>query len=229
MHAVRLPVMRLVPEPEGEGDDLAASRPSPSPARRRSGAQTDDPRADLALVESFLASTPGSDDALADRLTILPRILQALNQRAGRPLDEHLLLDLVQDTGVVLLTKLSRYDGRVGLDGFIYGVARFEFLNAARRQGRRPRLVEDSELEQAAVVEGPSAEVTDLSEAIKAGLRTLPDDELQVVRLKHFDDLTFSDIAGRLGCSPNSAKTRYYRAIERLRAYMEPRRRDYLS
>jgi NAD(P)-dependent dehydrogenase (short-subunit alcohol dehydrogenase family) len=40
--------------------------------------------------------------------------------------------------------------------------------------------------------------------------------EADVIRMKHFEDLTFEEIGTRLGNSINTVKTRYYRGISRL-------------
>jgi RNA polymerase sigma-70 factor (ECF subfamily) len=40
--------------------------------------------------------------------------------------------------------------------------------------------------------------------------------EADVIRLKHFDDLTFETISALRGISANTAKTRYYRGIRNL-------------
>ena len=46
-----------------------------------------------------------------------------------------------------------------------------------------------------------------------------------IVRLKHFEDESFSDIARRLEMPLGSVKTHYYRALEKLRLVLEARHR----
>lgn len=186
-----------------------------------------DSAADLALVERFLAGDREAERALGQRLSILPRILRTLNARSGRPLSEDDLLDLVQDVGVIVLRKLEAFEGRVELEGWTYGICRFEYLNAIRRLGRRPRPVEDFELEGTPAGETGSLVADRAAADLEAGLASLAPDERAVMRAKHFDDLTFEAIAVRLGCSPNTAKTRYYRGLRKLQQFMAPRRKDY--
>ena len=45
----------------------------------------------------------------------------------------------------------------------------------------------------------------------------------EVIRLRHFSDLTFAAIARRLGLSPNTAKSHYYRGLVRLRGRLGAR------
>ncbi|MEO0652383.1 MAG: sigma-70 family RNA polymerase sigma factor, partial [Planctomycetota bacterium] len=181
-----------------------------------------DRESDLSLVQGFLAGDRQAEVSLGHRLSVLPRILRTLNARSGRPLAEEDLLDLVQDVGVIVLRKLESYDGRVELDGWTYGICRFEYLNAIRRLSRRPRPVEEFELESATDGEQSSLEAERAAADLEAGLRALAEDERAVVRAKHFDDLTFEAIAERLGCSANTAKTRYYRGMRKLQQFMAP-------
>ena len=53
------------------------------------------------------------------------------------------------------------------------------------------------------------------------GLSMLSPGESEVIRLKHFAQMTFEEIAERLGISANTAKTRYYRGLERLRGWLD--------
>ena len=38
-----------------------------------------------------------------------------------------------------------------------------------------------------------------------------------MIRLKHFQELTFEEISSRLSIPANTAKTKYYRGLEKLR------------
>ena len=48
----------------------------------------------------------------------------------------------------------------------------------------------------------------------------------RIVQLKHFEQLTFEQIAPRVGMPPSSAKTHYQRALARLRVILEPLRKE---
>ena len=54
-------------------------------------------------------------------------------------------------------------------------------------------------------------------ETVHAALRTLSDDQQQVVRLAYFEGLTHSEIAGRLGIPLGTVKTRLRLAFDKLR------------
>lgn len=48
-------------------------------------------------------------------------------------------------------------------------------------------------------------------------LEALPAEDQQLIRLRHFDELSHDEIAVRLGCSPAAARMRWVRALRQLR------------
>jgi DNA-directed RNA polymerase specialized sigma24 family protein len=54
-------------------------------------------------------------------------------------------------------------------------------------------------------------------EHVYRGLAQIDPVQECVIRLKHFEHLTFEEIATRLGGNSNTAKTHYYRGLVRLR------------
>ena len=57
-------------------------------------------------------------------------------------------------------------------------------------------------------------------ERIAKSLDSLDDATREIIRLKHFEDRTFEEIALLQCCSPNTIKTRYYRGLVRLRTQL---------
>jgi RNA polymerase sigma-70 factor (ECF subfamily) len=153
----------------------------------------------------------------------VPAILRVENARLGRGLRPDELEDLVQDTLVAVWRKIDRYMGEAKLETWVWEFCALELRSALRRQGRRARLLDEQNLvppERCAGVETPSIDYEDVYES----LDRLPEEERVVVRLKHFSHLTFEQTAQRLGLSPNTVKTRYYRALLRLRRWLAPRK-----
>ena len=66
----------------------------------------------------------------------------------------------------------------------------------------------------------------DEAEVVHAALARLPADEAMVMRLKHFEGLTFDEIGTRQAISPNTVKTRYYRALAAMRAQLGPKNEE---
>lgn len=174
---------------------------------------------DLALVRAFLAGDEEASRTLAGRVRCVPLTLRSLNARAGRPLGDADLADVVQDTTVILLRKLAEFDGRAPLDAWAYRLCQLELYNAIRRKRRRPAAIEDEVLEGLGM--NGSNRVSSMEDEARRGLSTLHPVERDIVQLKHFEGLTFEVIGERLSLSPNTAKTRYYRGLKKLQQFME--------
>ena len=62
-----------------------------------------------------------------------------------------------------------------------------------------------------------AGETDDRRQAIESALRQLPDEQREVLVLKIWGELTFDQIAGQVGVSPNTAASRYRYALAALR------------
>jgi len=153
----------------------------------------------------------------------VPRFLGARNARAGRPLGPEELADLAQEIFATVWRKLGDYRGEAPLEAWVYPFCVLSFMNHARKHIRRPLAVEASELEESATELSAERglESTDAAE-IHLALDKLEKSERQIIELKHFDDLTFEEIAARLELSANTAKTRYYRGLTKLQSVLGP-------
>ena len=152
------------------------------------------PESDLRLVRRVLAGDAQALDELVERLKCVPRILAAHNARGGRPLDDQDLADLAQDTLVLAWRKLGEFEGRSELTGWVYRICVLQFLNAARRKRRR-RDLRVERLHEGAQPAQDHGEYEDLY----LGLERVHEEDAEVIRLKHFEDLSFEAVAQRLG------------------------------
>jgi RNA polymerase sigma-70 factor (ECF subfamily) len=185
----------------------------------------DDPALDLALVRDVLSKKEAAIRQLADRLRCVPRILGALNARLGRPLDEHDLADVVQDAVYVLLRKLGEFRGEVAFEGWAFRVCRFELMNAIRHRRRRPlreSLDDDANCDPAAEREWCRMLTR---EALEVAIERIGGAEADALRMRHFEGLSFEDMAVRLRVTLTAVKGRYYRGLARLEAIVAEQRR----
>jgi RNA polymerase sigma factor (sigma-70 family) len=175
---------------------------------------------DLRSVRGALAGHPADVETLVVRLRSVPRLLAALNARLGWHLDEAELADVAQETVVLVWRKLASFDASSSLETWFYGIARFELLNAIRRKQRRD--AGRVELEQ---VPASMSERADLSEqqSVQGALERLPPDEAQVLKLYYYDDLSLAEVARRVDAAVGTVKSRYYRALDHLRALLRDR------
>lgn len=177
--------------------------------------------ADLDLVREARAGRRDAVDRFVTRMSCVPRMLARQNQRIGRALPPAELADLTQDVLVVIWKKLEGYEGRSSLETWAFRVCRLELMNGLRRTRRLPRSLGEGAGDDR---EEPAPHSHGEAEAALAGLERLGPPGSDVIRLKHFDQLTFDQIAARLGISPNTAKTQYYRGLLRLREILSEER-----
>lgn len=174
-----------------------------------------DPNAERRFVDGVLAGHPGARAVFEKRIHFVPRMLAALNTRRGRPLAAHDLDDLAQETMLVALRKLPSFRPIAPLEGWLYRLCHYEFLNALRRRGRDRRREQSAGDGLDAVAANPAAEPTS-DETLHLAIERLGGIEAEVIRLKHFDGLTLAEIAARLGEPESTVKARYYRARKKL-------------
>jgi RNA polymerase sigma-70 factor (ECF subfamily) len=172
---------------------------------------------DRSLVRRVLAGEHAARDEIAERLRCAPRILQALNSRAGRILSDSELADLSQDVLLRIWEKLSQFEGRATLETWTYQFCWLESRNRFRRAVRRRESRAGAAAGALDRLPAPEATLRVDFEAIEISLGELGPPGADVIRLKHFEGLTFSEIGSVLEIPANTAKTHYYRGLERLR------------
>lgn len=174
---------------------------------------------DYQLTRRALSGAKGARLEFVGRMGCIPAILRSM-QRTGRFRQED-LEEVTQLTLTAIWTKLGRYDGRCKLETWAYGFCLNELRKwrAGAEVGRR-RLAEESleSAESKAVWDRSPQDLTHVRDA----LESLGPPTTAIIRSKHFEGLTFQEIGARLGLSPNSAKTYYYRGLKKLRTKLEP-------
>jgi RNA polymerase sigma-70 factor (ECF subfamily) len=178
--------------------------------------------ADLELARGTLSGAAVEVERFIARMSCVPRMLAAVNLRLGAPLDAHDLADLTQDALILVWRKLGSFDGRTPLEAWVYGVVRLELLNTVRRKRRRPEPVDDAEIRAR-----PTEPELDVDvELLRREIEKLEPEEAAMIRLHHYEDLTFDAAAARLGVAVSTAKSRYYRGLDRLSEIVRGRSRS---
>ncbi len=176
-----------------------------------------DPAVDLALVRAALAGDSVARSAVADRLqTCVPRILTGLNARLRRPLDEHSLADVAQDSLLTAWRRLCDYAGLGVLAAWVYSICSYQLMNAIRSRDKTARL--DPLLEHTATDEAAARQWRQMlaRETLERALARIGGAEADAVRLRHLEGLSFQEAATRLQLSVTACKARYYRAMVRV-------------
>ncbi|NKC01333.1 MAG: sigma-70 family RNA polymerase sigma factor [Pseudomonadales bacterium] len=148
------------------------------------------------------------------------RVYNYALRMVGHPDDA---FDLMQEVFVGVHRNLAGFRGDGAFPAWLFRIANFRCTDYLRR--RRQTEEYDDQRAFANGAQGPEEQAftTHTNEQIAGALAKLPNDQRQVVELKFFQHFTFEDIAGQLGISPNTAKTRLYSALKKLKQHEELR------
>jgi len=133
--------------------------------------------------------------------------------------DEELAGDLCSQTFVNALNHLKRYEVRgVPFSPWLYKIASNEVKKHYRKfKGKKILSIEEMRIKE--LVE-QSDEVWDeeLINKLIAFMKDLPEDMLQVLELRFYEERNFKEIAYILDITESGAKMRTYRALDKLRS-----------
>lgn len=131
--------------------------------------------------------------------------------------------DLMQETMLSLWRKAGQFDPSKGpASAWIYTIARNIWIDAWRRQ-KRPTV----DLDDPALVPDPEPDAPNLivqkqsSAALHEALKTLPQEQVDLIKLSFFDEASHSAIAARLNLPIGTVKSRIRLAFGRLRVALE--------
>jgi RNA polymerase sigma-70 factor (ECF subfamily) len=146
--------------------------------------------------------------------------IKAVYDRFGGPVhalalsilgDHGLAADATQQTFIKAWRAATTYDPDRELAPWIFTIARRTAIDIYRKQSKTK--VSD----QIDLVEMPPAidRMWEIFE-VRSAVDRLPEDERQVIRLSHFEGLSHSEIAERIGIPLGTVKSRSFRAHQRL-------------
>lgn len=133
----------------------------------------------------------------------------------GVVLDPEDAADAVQEIFTLVYRKLDRFDRRSRFSTWLFRIAVNRSIQYARKQKYVKREVPLGPTHEVAV---DGSFITGDPVVMQAMTQMQPQDRAILV-LFYWDELSLEEIGESLGCSPNAAKTRLFRARERFRTY----------
>jgi len=179
-------------------------------------------QADVLLAREAKRGSRAAIQELSGRLACVPGLVRSMHGRMGAPLKPDDLDEVVQETMMALWKKLDHYDGSSALETWIYGFCGTQIVKFLERRRRRSAMTYGHEADESETLTRDEELLRLEFEWVHVALGRLGPPAEDIVRLKHFEELTFEEIGQRLALSPNTAKTHYYRALERLRDVLAP-------
>ncbi|MFN3235969.1 MAG: RNA polymerase sigma factor [Pseudomonadales bacterium] len=127
-------------------------------------------------------------------------------------------LDIMQDVLVSVYRNLKNYRGEGEFPAWLFRIASFRCIDYfRRRQFHTPadeqELFDESHAHQPEMNLAAVQSNRDMTEL----MALLPLEQRQVIELKFFQNFTFDEISGQLGISSNTAKTRLYAALGKMK------------
>jgi RNA polymerase sigma-70 factor (ECF subfamily) len=171
---------------------------------------------DLDLIRRVRDRDATAVEAFMQRVQCVRQFVTYKNAEYGNPLQAHELEDTIQDALLAIWRRLDSYEGRGRLEAWLYRFSYLGILHRLRTQQRLPKLMEDSGEELPELRSTQEQEHTDF-EALYQLLDNLGSPDGDILRLKHLEQLTFDEIGQALELPVNTVKTRYYRAVKKLR------------
>jgi RNA polymerase sigma-70 factor, ECF subfamily len=125
--------------------------------------------------------------------------------------------DAVQEIFTLVYRNIQRFDRRARFSTWLFRISVNRSIQEARKNRNKYRLVELNEALAKAVQEGDESVDPKVHRSM---VRMQPHDRAALV-LYYWEELSLEELAQSLGCTPNAAKTRLYRARERFRSLYE--------
>jgi RNA polymerase sigma-70 factor (ECF subfamily) len=123
--------------------------------------------------------------------------------------------ELAQDTFVAVLNNAARYEVRASFRTYLYSIA----ANLLSAERRRPGL-RDTALPARELPAGP-ASAADAGHIIRDAVSRLDPHAREILMLREFEQLTYSEIAQLLDLPINTVRSRLFRARGELRQLLE--------
>ena len=139
-------------------------------------------------------------------------------------------LDLTQETFVRAWRSLARFDGKSRFSSWLYRIATNAAIDLCRRRRKRPQ----TEIDGGALAIDAASQTTPSSELdpgvasdrreirrrVEAAFLDLSPEHRAVVVLKEIEDLSYEEIAARIGCSLGTVMSRLFYARKKLQTLL---------
>jgi RNA polymerase sigma-70 factor (ECF subfamily) len=139
---------------------------------------------------------------------------------------KELVQDLCQEVFLRVFLAAPRYRETGQFSSWLYRIALNVVRDCSRGRGREPKLYQDAE--PLADSPGPDicCEQQELARLVSQAVTELPEPLRLVLVLRHYEGISFEQMARMLGTPASTLKSRFAAALLRLRQRLQPLIRD---
>lgn len=138
--------------------------------------------------------------------------------------------DLTEEVLVTVYRRRHRYDPRRPFPPWLFGIARLVWKEHLRHRGREASHTAALEAAEGipASDPGPSdmAEAREEAEAVSRAIQRLPEEQKAAFILRHYQGLSYEEVAEALGIPLGTVKWRIHEAVRRIEASFAASRRE---
>ena len=128
--------------------------------------------------------------------------------------------EVAQKTFLSVYKNLGKFEGRSSLKTWIFRIASNYSKNLIRDRGRR---MGEEITERVAATESPvedEIETQQRRQIVAEAMESLPPRQREVLQMRAFGDLSFTEIAQTIGISTSAAKVNYHYAVKALKSLL---------
>lgn len=129
--------------------------------------------------------------------------------------------DLMQEVFISVFRNLSSFRNQGSFRSWLFRIAHYRCIEFYRRKRPMQGLDDTPEVIDQALSPEQGLALKQSNVELVAAMQRLPINQRAVIELKFFGQFTFEEIAEQLGVSSNTAKSRMYSALEKLKTGME--------
>ncbi|MNU58152.1 ECF RNA polymerase sigma factor SigD [compost metagenome] len=145
-------------------------------------------------------------------------ILRYLKQRMEDPEQAH---DVASQVFIKAIKNLSKYEDRgVPFGSWLYRIAKSELYQSYREtQSNRTVSMEHVQIPTFDTLFFENQEFEHNQSLLLAAMQKLKEEQLKLIEMRFFEQLSFKEIGETIGITENNAKVKTFRALEKLREY----------
>lgn len=145
-------------------------------------------------------------------------ILRYLKQRIEDPEQAH---DIASQVFIKAIKNLSKYEDRgVPFGSWLYRIAKSELYQTYREmQASKTVSMDQVQIPTFDTLFFENQEVEHNQSLLLAAMQKLKEEQLKLIEMRFFEQLSFKEIGETIGITENNAKVKTFRALEKLREH----------